>query len=337
MTSSSSLTFADPQFAPARGLSNGHLMTIAAWARRRRLPRLPRPQTRFIAVDADSQVRADCFWQSSRPGAPTLLGLHGLEGSSEAHYMRGLADKAWARGWNVVLLNQRNCGGTEHLSPGLYHSGLTADPIAVLRTLHAEMRLTRIAIAGYSLGGNLTLKLAGEAGATPDLPIVAVAAVSPTIDLALCVDAIEQPANVLYQWNFVRGLKARMRRKAALWPGRFDLAPLDRIRTIRQFDDAYTAPSHGFGTAANYYELASALRVVDRIQVPALIVAAADDPFVPASQFTGDAVRSNPMLTVSIQSHGGHCGFIARSTEAYDGYWAEARVVDFLTATLSES
>lgn len=331
------MTFADPQFAPALGLSNGHLMTIAAWARRRRLPRLPRPQARFIAVDSDSQVRTDCFWQPSRPTAPTLLGLHGLEGSSEAHYMRGLADKAWTRGWNVVLLNQRNCGGTEHLSPGLYHSGLTADPIAVLRALHAELPLTRIAIAGYSLGGNLTLKLAGEATTTPDLPIVAVAAVSPTIDLALCVDAIEQPANVLYQWNFVRGLKARMRRKAALWPGRFDLAPLDSIRTIREFDDAYTAPSHGFGTAANYYQLASALRVVDRIQVPALIVAAEDDPFVPASQFTCDAVRSNPMLTVSLQSHGGHCGFVASSTEAYDGYWAEARVVDFLTATLSES
>lgn len=280
-------------------------------------------------------MRADCYWQPSRPTAPTLLGLHGLEGSSEAHYMRGLADKAYARGWNIVLLNQRNCGGTEHLSPGLYHSGLTADPIAVLRTLHAEMPLTRIAIAGYSLGGNLTLKLAGEASATSDLPILAVAAVSPTIDLALCVDAIEQPANVLYQWNFVRGLKARMRRKAALWPGRFDLAPLDRIRTIRQFDDAYTAPSHGFGTAANYYQLASALRVVDRIQVPALIIAAEDDPFVPTSQFTGDAVRGNRTVTVSIQAHGGHCGFIAGSTPAYDGYWAEARVVEFLSSVLT--
>lgn len=332
MISSSSLTSADPQFVPAGGLANGHLMTIAAWARRRRLPRLPRPITRFIAVDAESQVRADCYWQPNRPTAPTLLCLHGLEGSSEAHYMRGLADKAYARGWNVVLLNQRNCGGTEHLSPGLYHSGLTADPIAVLRVLHAETPMTRIAIAGYSLGGNLTLKLAGEAGAAPDLPLVAVAAVSPTIDLALCVDAIERPANVLYQWNFVRGLKARMRRKAALWPGRFDLAPLARIRTIREFDDAYTAPSHGFGTAANYYQQASALRVVDRIRIPALILAADDDPFVPTSQFTGDKVRSNPMVTVSIQPHGGHCGFIARATPAYDGYWAEARVAGFLSS-----
>ncbi len=305
-------------------------MTIAAWARRRRFQALPRPDTRFIAVDAESHVRADCFWQTDRAAAPTLLGLHGLEGSSEAHYMRGLADKGWQRGWNVVLLNQRNCGGTEHLTPGLYHSGLTADPVAVLRALHAEVPFSRIMVAGYSLGGNLTLKLAGEAASTPDLPIVAVAAVSPTIDLSLSVDAIEAPANLLYQWNFVRGLKARMRRKNAAWPGKFDMSPLGRIRTIRQFDDAYTAPHHGFGTAANYYQQASALRVAHHIAIPALIVAAADDPFVPSSQYLRDEVRSNPNIVVHLERHGGHCGFIGRRSEGHDGYWAEARVVEFL-------
>jgi predicted alpha/beta-fold hydrolase len=316
---------------PAPGLANGHVMTIAAWARRRRFRALPLAHTRFIPVDAESTVRADCFWQPDRAGSPTMLGLHGLEGSSDAHYMRGLADKAWARGWNVVLLNQRNCGGTEHLTPGLYHSGLTADPVSVLRVLHAETPFTRILIAGYSLGGNLTLKLAGEASDSPDLPIAAVAAVSPTIDLAVCVDAIERPANVLYQWNFVRGLKARMRRKAVLWPARFDLAGLSRIRTIRQFDDAYTAPAGGFGTAVNYYHQASALRVIDRITIPALILAAEDDPFVPASQFRRDEVRGNRHIAVSIQRHGGHCGFISRPTSACDGYWAESRVVEFFS------
>ena len=324
------MTFADAGFAPARGLANGHVMTIAAWARRRRFHALPAPDTRLIAVDDESQVRADCFWQSNRTDAPTLLCLHGLEGSSEAHYMRGLADKGWRRGWNVVLLNQRNCGGTEHLTPGLYHSGLTADPIAVMRALHAETPISRLGIAGYSLGGNLTLKLAGEAASSPDLPIVAVAAVSPTIDLSLCVDAIEARANVLYQWNFVRGLKARMRRKAARWPGRFDLAPLARIRTIRQFDDAYTAPHHGFGTAANYYQKASALRVTQQIGVPSLIIAADDDPFVPVSQYRREEVQSNSQIAVHVAQHGGHCGFIGPRADDHDGYWAEARVVEFL-------
>ena len=334
MTSSSSTTCADARFLPARGLSNGHVMTIAAWARRRRFHTLPRPDIRLIPVDPESQVRADCFWQVRRADAPTLLCLHGLEGSSDAHYMRGLAEKGWQRGWNVVLLNQRNCGGTEHLTPGLYHSGLTADPIAVLRVLHAETPLSQLMIAGYSLGGNLTLKLAGEAETFADLPLVSVAAVSPTIDLALCVDAIEARANVLYQWNFVRGLKARMRRKGVLWPGRYDLAPLSRIRTIRQFDDTYTAPHHGFGTAANYYLQASALRVTRQIVIPSHLVAADDDPFVPTSQYLRDDVRSNRHIEVELARHGGHCGFIGPRTDSHDGYWAEARVVGFLAETL---
>lgn len=306
-------------------------MTIAAWARPRRFPRLGAPDIRLIDTDTDTRVRADCYWQPQRPDAPLLLGLHGLEGSSEAHYMRGIAEKAWARGWHVVLLNQRNCGGTEHLTPGLYHSGLTADPLAVLRRLRTDVPVRGIAITGYSLGGNLALKLAAGLDSVQDLPLIGVAVVSPTIDLALCVDAIEHPVNRLYQWHFMRGLTARMRRKAALWPGRFDLTPLARLRTIRQFDDAYTAPSHGFGTAANYYRLASALHTIDRVRVPALILAASDDPFVPDAQFRRPEVAAHPTITVSLQRHGGHCGFIGRRAPHHDRYWAEASVVDYLS------
>jgi len=327
--------FADSAFVPARGLSMGHVITIYAWARGRTYPGLPAPETRLIRVDAESQVRADCFWQPERTASPTLLCLHGLEGSSEKHYMRGLAHKALRRGWNVVLLNQRNCGGTEHLTPGLYHSGLTADPIAVIRALASDERLNRFSVAGYSLGGNLAIKLAGELPDHPDLPVVSVAAVCPTIDLALCSDALNWRQNLLYQLNFLKGLKARMRRKALAFPGRYDLAPLDAIRTIRQFDDTYTAPSHGFGTAARYYELASAVRVVDRITVPALIIAAKDDPFVPVSQYQGAVIRSNSNVRVSLHNHGGHCGFVGRPTADSDGYWAEQTAVDFLSHTHS--
>ena len=156
--------------------------------------------------------------------------------------MRGLADKAWRRGWNAVLLNQRNCGGTEPLTPGLYHSGLTEDPRLVIRALAADEGLRSFGVVGYSLGGNVTMKLAGELADHPDLPVRAVAAVSPTIDLERCVRAIERRVNIAYEWNFVRHLKARMRRKAECWPGAFDLTPLDGIRTIRAFDEIYTAP-----------------------------------------------------------------------------------------------
>src|SRR5687768_18117350 len=198
-------------------------MTLYAWARRRALPTFPPSEPRYFDVADDARVLAQCNWQPGRKDAPTLLILHGLEGSSEAHYMRGLADKAFGRGFNVVRLNMRNCGGTEHLSRGLYHSGLTADPLFVMRELIERDGIQSIAIAGYSLGGNLALKLAGELGDEAPPQLKAVCAVSPTLDLARCVAALERRPNFVYQWNFVRNLKARMRRKAAAFPGAFSL------------------------------------------------------------------------------------------------------------------
>jgi len=319
-------------FVPGRWLSNGHLMTVFAWARRRAFPSLPSPEARVFEVTSDSRVLAHCYWQPARAARPTLLALHGLEGSSSVHYMQGLAAGAWERGWNAVLLNQRNCGGTEHLSPGLYHSGLTDDPRAVIRELVRADGLRRFGVAGYSLGGNLAIKLAGELELSPDLPIGAVAAVSPTIDLDVCVRAIERRVNVAYHWNFVRNLRARMRRKSAHWPGAFDLSRLDSVWTIRRFDDVYTAPFHGFGNALNYYRLASAIRVVESIRIPTLIVAAEDDPFVPPEQFRDPAVRNNPYIATVIEPHGGHCGFIAEARDGDDGYWAESEAAAFLDA-----
>ena len=200
-----------PPFVPLRWLENGHVMTVFAWARGRQFPSLPAPEARLIRVSPDTQVLAQCYWQAERSRRPTLMALHGLEGSSEAHYMRGLADKAWRRGWNAVLLNQRNCGGTEPLTPGLYHSGLTEDPRLVIRALADDEGLRSFGVVGYSLGGNVTMKLAGELADHPDLPVRAVVAVSPTIDLERCVRAIERRVNIAYEWNFVRHLKARMR------------------------------------------------------------------------------------------------------------------------------
>lgn len=308
-------------------------MTIVAWARRREFPALPPPETRTIRVSADTEVTARCYWQADRSHCHTMVALHGLEGSSDVHYMRGLADKAWRAGWNAVLLNQRNCGGTEHLTPGLYHSGLTTDPRAAILSLAASDGLGRFGVVGYSLGGNLAMKLAGELASAP-APVDAVVAVCPTIDLERCVRAIERRANIPYQFNFVRNLRARMRRKAANWPDVFDLSRLGGIWTIRKFDDVYTAPYHGFGDAATYYRKASALRVVDQIRIPALILAAADDPFVPAAQFEDAAVRNNPFVTVHVAAHGGHCAFLSAPNGTDDGYWAERTAIDFLVAAM---
>ena len=312
--------------------TGGHLQTLYAWAKPRRFPSLPAPIERYFDVAADARVLAHCHWHPRPSEHPTLLLLHGLEGSSLAHYIAGISDKAWAAGWNVVRLNQRNCCNTEHLSRGLYHSGLTHDPLFVIRELIDVDGLRALAVAGYSLGGNLTLKLAGELGDEVPLELRAVCAVSPTMDLGACVEALERKPNLAYEFNFVRNLKARMRRKAAAYPDVFPLDPLSRIWTVRQFDEAYTAPHHGFLDASDYYHRASALRVIDRIRVPALILTAKDDPFVPISAFASDPVRQNGNLTVIVTPHGGHCAFVERPHNGYDGYWAEREIVRFISA-----
>jgi predicted alpha/beta-fold hydrolase len=304
-------------------------MTLYSWGRPRRFPRLPAPAARYFAVEPGTSVLAHCYWQRDPPAHPALLALHGLEGSSSAHYMRGLADKAFGRGFNVVLLNQRNCGGTEHLGPGLYHSGLSQDVAYALGELASTDGITAVVVAGYSLGGNLALKLAGDFGETPPPALKGVCAVSPIIEISPCVRALERRSNFAYQWNFVRGLKSRMRRKVRHFPDRFPLDRIRGVRSVREFDELVTAPHFGFAGAEDYYHRASAMRVVDRIRVPALILTAQDDPFVPAGLFTDPRIEANPYITTVITRHGGHCGFVARSTGADDGYWAEGRIIDF--------
>ena len=321
-------------------------MTLYAWAKKRLPGALPGADARFFDVAPDARVLAHCNWQPDRKSAPTLLALHGLEGSSEAHYMRGLAAKAFAAGFNVVRLNQRNCGGTEHLSRGLYHSGLTADPLFVLEELRGRDGLTKFAVAGYSLGGNITMKLAGELS-DRDLPEVrAFAAVSPVIELEDCMQSIERRENRIYEWNFCRNLQGRMRRKSKTFPGLFDLNGLWKIWSIRAFDDRYTAPHHGYDGANDYYHRASAMRVIDKVARPSLILSAADDPFVPPHIFDAPAVKNNPHITTVITKAGGHCAFVeqpcqpaangsAQKPHSYDGYFAEQLIVDFLKEKLA--
>ena len=303
-------------------------MTVYAWARPRVFPRLPPPAQRLFDVGPDTRVLAHCHWQPDVAARPTIVALHGLEGSSDAHYMRGIADKAFRRGFNVVRLNQRNCGGTEHLSPGLYHSGLTGDVQAVLEQLAAD-GLPSIVVSGYSLGGNLALKLAGEYAGSPPPWLTAVCAVSPTLELGACMDLLERPENRLYEWNFMRSLRRRLRRKARLFPGDYDVRGLWRIRSVRAFDDRFTAPYHGFAGADDYYYRAASMRVVDRISVPTLVMTSEDDPFIAVAPFRDPRVTGNRAITLAITRYGGHCGFIEAARDGYDGYRAEREIVEF--------
>jgi predicted alpha/beta-fold hydrolase len=323
-------------FEPHPLLRNPHAQTLVSAFLPRRFLQLPRSVPREYEVEPGTRIRGQCHWQAAPRERPTLVLVHGLEGSSESAYMLGLAERAFVAGWNAVRLNQRNCGGTESLSPTLYNSGLSGDYRAVLAELIERDSLPEIFFAGYSMGGNLVLKMAGELAGRAPRELRGVAGVCPCVDLGLCADAVGLQRNFIYQEHFVRNLKNRMRRKAKLFPGKFDLGPMARVRTLREFDDKVTAKYCGFRDATDYYERSSALRVAAEIQVPTLIVTSQDDPFVPFASFSDPALANNAHIRVIAPERGGHCAFISR----YAGnarFWAEACVMEFFASQDSRS
>lgn len=318
-------------FEPHPWLLNGHLQTIAGNF-------YPRPAFSLVTtsetVEVDSfdgsRILCHCHWQpeAQRSKRLTVVLVHGLEGSSDSRYMRGIAARAFAAGMNVVRMNMRNCGGSEALTPTLYHSGRSADVGAVVRYFTERFRLDRIALAGYSMGGNLVLKLAGEWGA--QLPLAAVATVCPVIDLAASADALHEPANRIYEWRFLRGLMRRLRYKAKLFPEIYRIESLGPIRSIREFDQKIVAPYCGFRDADDYYYRAASARVIDRIAVPTLILCAADDPFIRLTPDTRARILDNPHIRFIETRHGGHCAFLAQRSASV--HWAEDTVVRYLQA-----
>jgi predicted alpha/beta-fold hydrolase len=321
-------------YSPHPWLRNRHAMTLAGSLWPRRTLQLPRGIERQFEVEPGTLLLAKCHWQEQARDHPTLVLVHGLEGSSESGYMRGAAELAFLAGLNVLRVNQRTCGGTEELTPTLYGSGLSGDYAAILSELIERDRLPAIFFAGYSMGGNLVLSMAGKLGADAPHELRGICGVCPTIELASCVEALGRPANLLYQRHFVSKLKARLRRKARTFPGKFARDAVARVRTVRAFDDVVTAPHFGYRNADDYYYRASASRVMDRIAVPTLIITAQDDPVVPCEIFRGAAVNENRHLAVLAPQHGGHCAFISRLA-GRERFWAEARVVDFCAAVIS--
>lgn len=264
----------------------------------------------------------------SKGGNPKgeLILVHGLEGSSAAGYARSMVHAALERGWATHRFNMRGCGGTDELAVSGYHAGQTSDLLAFVRE-RRRLSTLPIFIVGFSLGGNVTLKLAGELADSAGELLAGVCAVSTPIDLAACVAALGQPRNFIYQNRFLSRLKDRIRRKNRQAPDVYTLEHLPKIRTIEDFDDHYTARLFGFGTAQNYFRTQSSNQFLERIRVPALLVQSKDDPLVPFPIFEHPAFDRNPRLTLLAVEHGGHLGFLARGKARF---WLDGTVLDWM-------
>jgi hypothetical protein len=297
---------------------------------------LPAAEERLIEVAPGIKVRCWCYWQEDRAQAMTLIAVHGLEGSSESQYMMGVARDGLAAGMNVVLMNQRNCGGMDYCAPTLYNSSLSTDIAAVAKNVIDNDGASRFALIGFSMGGNLVLKCAGEWGSEGPPQFKAVAAVCPAMDLAASADALHEPANRIYEWYFLLKLYRRLRAKAKFFPNHFDVRRMRGVTSLRLFDDRVTAYYCGFAGADDYYARAAAANVVDRIAVPGLIIHAANDPFIRVQPETLRKIAGNPNLTYIETADGGHCSFIGElDGDGYDGRWAEREVVEFVKQVAS--
>jgi predicted alpha/beta-fold hydrolase len=289
-----------------------HLQTIAAHYWRRPEARAP-VERRLVRTEPGVQVLVE----TQRPARPAghIVLVHGLEGSGAAGYMRSLSALAVEGGFAAHRFHMRTCGGTERLCDTLYHAGLTSDLLAVVREIGAPVFL-----AGFSLGGNVVLKLAGELGAGAAGLVEGVCAVSTPLDLAACARRIAEPDNRLYEARFVRRMRARL-----CATGRYSAVDFRGLRTVLEIDDRITAPSFGFGSAANYYRTQSAIGYLDAIRVPALLIQAKDDTFIPFAIYESNAVRANPRIRLVATEHGGHLGFLARGPRRF---WADHAIMD---------
>lgn len=309
---------------------NPHLLTIVGnfWPRALDEARFP-PRPGVIDTEPDVRILVISQMPEVTPRAHLVL-VHGLEGSSDAGYKKSMAQHALETGIAVHRFNMRSCGGTEELALTNYHAGQTSDLLFFVRSLRAETDAP-IFLTGFSLGGNVVLKLAGELAESGPGLLAGVCAVSTPLDLAACVERLRHPANFIYEWRFLTRLKERIRKRAAQAPDVYSARDLHTVHTVYDFDDRYTAPLFGFGTAANYYATQSSRNFLDRIRVPALLVQAQDDPLIPFEVYDQPAFLTNHHLRLIAPEHGGHLGFISRRKPRF---WLDPVVLQWIDSQI---
>ena len=313
------------------GYASGHLQTIYP-SLFRKVPLQTKQRERITTPDGDF---IDLDWAREQNSDRLAILSHGLEGSSNAIYMQGMARALVHAGWNVLAWNFRSCSGEPNRRLRSYHSGATDDLQSVLQHVEQGKPYSRIALIGFSLGGNLTLKLVGDLGRNIDPRICAAVAFSVPCDLAGSAKRLEHHTNRLYMHRFLKTLSAKVREKVQRFPGQIHTDGLAKIRSFRQFDHAYTAPIHGFSSAEDYWRQCSCSTQLDNITIPTLLINAQDDPFLTPSCFPLETARNSQQLYLEIPKHGGHIGFVQFRQGPL--YWSEQRAVEFLQTVTTEN
>jgi predicted alpha/beta-fold hydrolase len=308
-----------PPFHPL--FRNPHLQTILGhyWRRPSFERRFP-IERRYFRTEPDVQVLVE----SQRPASESrgeIVMVHGLEGSSRAGYMGSLSGAALSAGFAVHRFNMRTCGGTERLCPTLYHAGLTSDLLSVIRELKRGTRRP-LYLVGFSLGGNVAVKLAGELGECGRGLLAGVCAVSAPLDLAACSRRMAEPDNRIYERRFVKRMRQRL-----CATERYSPADFSSLKSVAAIDDRITAPSFGFGDAATYYRTQSAVRFLEGLRVPVLLIYSKDDTLVPSQTFDSAAVRDNHWIECLATDHGAHLGFLGRRPHRF---WLDAAIMEWV-------
>ena len=318
-------------YTPPPLLSGGHVQTLFATLARSldfaydARERIDTPDGDFLDLDWARARKPHANGPASQQREAAIV-THGLEGSTARSYMRGMTQALVRHGWDVCAWNLRGCSGMPNRQVATYHSGKTEDLAHVVRHVQAA-GYDRIVLVGFSLGGNLTLKYLAEHDAASH-PVRRAVAFSTPVDLAAAADRISDPRNWHYTLYFLRALRATIRAKAKQHPNAVSTDPFRSIRTLRDFDDVYTAPLNGFRDAADYYAQASSKPLLPDVDVPALLVNAANDPFLPGACYPKQTAARHPHLTLEVPASGGHVGFVDFN-DAHT-YWSEQRAVAFL-------
>ena len=320
-----------PPFRPAWFCRGRHLQSSWGYFFRKH-PRVDWRRERWDTPDGDF-LDVD-FLDAGSCEAPTLLILHGLEGSADSHYVRGSAARAGALGWRTLALNYRSCSGEPNRNPRFYHCGETGDPGFVAGRI-LERFSGPLLLAGFSLGGNVLLKWLGECGDGASARIRGAACISASLQPAECAKVLDSVPGYFYRWHLLSSVKRKAERFAELHPGLIDVEGVRRARTFHHFDRLVIAPLYGFRDELDYYEQADASPYLSKIRVKTLILAAEDDPIVPPHVFPHERVAESKWLGGALVKNGGHVGFVSGGNLRSPVYWAEARALEFLANCLN--